>query len=72
MQSDQALADEEWNGHSPDYWSSLGPNMSRTNLTYAMELVSKSNVYTTAACSDLVWQCCLAATNFSRWLVYYH
>lgn len=46
MHISQALADEEWQRHSDQYWSSLGPNMTRTNLTYTtgMALVSMNNV----------------------------
>jgi hypothetical protein len=43
VQISQALADEEWHRHRHQYWSSLGPNMTRTNLTYTMALVSMNN-----------------------------
>lgn len=35
----QAQADEEWNRHELGFWQSLGPDMSVSNITYAMALV---------------------------------
>ena len=35
----QAQADEEWSRHSADFWQSLGPGTTVSNLTYAMSLV---------------------------------
>jgi hypothetical protein len=37
----KAEAEEEWHRHSVDFWRSLGPAMSVSNITHAMALVSE-------------------------------